>query len=71
MPENLVNEHRAAELLGLRVATLRRWRWAGRGPQFVRVGAAVRYDPVDIEAFIVDGKRSSTSDPGPADGARV
>ena len=61
----LVNEAEAARMLGLSVKTLRRWRWAGRPPRFVKVGAAVRYDPADLEAFIEAGRRTSTSDPGP------
>ena len=41
-------------------------RWSCRGPPFVKIGAAVRYDPDDIESFIEAGRRSSTSDPGRA-----
>ncbi len=61
----LVNETAAATVLALSVKTLRRWRWAGKGPRFVKVGAAVRYDPADLTAFIEAGRRNSTSDPGP------
>ncbi len=61
----LVNETAAAMILALSVKTLRRWRWAGKGPRFVKVGAAVRYDPADLTAFIEAGRRNSTSDPGP------
>ena len=68
MPNNLVrlvDEREAAERLGLAVATLRRWRWVGRGPLFVKIGGAVRYDPADLDALIEAGRRNSTSDPGP------
>lgn len=61
----LVNETEAARILNLKVTTLRRWRWAGHGPRFIKVGAAVRYDLADLTAFIEAGRRSSTSDPGP------
>jgi hypothetical protein len=64
--ENLINEHEAAARLGLKVSTMRRWRWAGTGVPFVRIGSAIRYDPRDLEAFIAAGRRKSTSDPGPA-----
>ncbi len=67
-PPALLNETEAARILAMRVTTLRRWRWAGKGPQFVKVGAAVRYDPADLAAFIDAGRRGSTSDPGPEDG---
>ena len=60
----LVAEAEAARILGLSVKTLRRWRWAGRGPCFVKIGSAVRYDPRDLAAFIDAGRRTSTSDPG-------
>lgn len=60
--DRLVDEHEAAARLGLAVATLRRWRWAGRGPGFIKVGAAVRYDPATLAAFIEAGCRTSTSD---------
>lgn len=63
----LLTEHQAAQTLGnLSVKTLQRWRWAGRGPRFIKIGAAVRYDPDDIAAFIEAGRRNSTSDPGKA-----
>jgi DNA-directed RNA polymerase subunit E'/Rpb7 len=31
--------------------TLRNWRWCGRGPQSVKIGDAVRYRLIDVEAF--------------------
>ena len=62
--ETLVNEHEVALQLGLAVATLRRWRWAGRGPRFVKIGAAVRYAPGDLAAYVDQNRRRSTSDPG-------
>ena len=61
----LLNEHEAARWLNLKAATLRRWRWGGKGPRFLKLGAAVRYDPADLTAFIEAGRRTSTSDPGP------
>lgn len=60
----LINEIKAAELLGLKVGTLRRWRWSGDGPGFIKLGTAVRYDPMELERFIREGQRTSTSDTG-------
>ncbi len=62
--EPLLTEDEAAHRLTLKVATLRRWRWAGNGPPFLKIGHAVRYDPADLTAFIEAGRRTSTSDPG-------
>ncbi len=57
----LVNETEAARILNPSVKTLRRWRWAGKGPAFRKIGAAVRYHPHDLEVFIDAGRRQSTS----------
>lgn len=49
----LVNEHHVARLFGVSVATVRRWRLLGQGPRFVKVsGAAVRYRPQDLQAYL-------------------
>jgi hypothetical protein len=53
----LRNEHQAAEILDLSVKTLRRWRWARRGPGWRKIGAAVRYADTDLAAFIDAAKR--------------
>ncbi len=58
MREKLLTEVEAAELLALSAKTLRRWRWAGQGPEFVKLGGAVRYRAEDIAAFIEFGKSS-------------
>ena len=63
---HLMKERPTAEILGVEVSTLRRWRWAGRGPIFCKIGAAVRYDPEDIAAYIAANRRQSTSDTGSA-----
>ncbi len=63
----LLNESEAADALGLKVTTLRRWRWAGKPPRFLKIGStAVRYDPAEIAAFIEAAQRTSTSDTGGA-----
>lgn len=66
--DKLLTETEAAERLGLAVATLRRWRWSGDGPEFVKLGtsrgSAVRYAPSALAAFVAAGARSSTSDTG-------
>lgn len=50
---HLLRETEAAEILGLKVKTLRGWRLLGRGPRFVKVGGwAVRYALSDLAAFV-------------------
>lgn len=60
-PERLLNEYEAATRLGLKVATLRRWRWARRGLKWIKIGAAVRYAPSDIQTFIDAGRSTSSA----------
>jgi len=38
--ESLIPTAQAAQLLGIRSATLRKWRHLGRGPRYVRYGRA-------------------------------
>ena len=61
-----LREAEAARRLGTSVRTLQKWRCNGKGPRFVRLSRAVRYDPADLDAFIAVGRRTSTSDPGAA-----
>jgi predicted DNA-binding transcriptional regulator AlpA len=54
----------AATFLGLSVSFLNKLRCAGAGPAFRKIGRAVVYDPADLEAWLVDRRRISTSDTG-------
>jgi hypothetical protein len=51
----LLREVDAAAYLKLAPKTLSRWRWAGRGPAFHRLGSAVRYSVDDLDDFIRRG----------------
>jgi hypothetical protein len=48
----LLDEHAAAARLTCKPVTLRRWRAAGIGPAFVRVGRLIRYDLRELERWI-------------------
>ncbi len=50
--ENLLNEHDVARVTGLSVASVRRWRLLRQGPKYLKIGAAVRYKPEDISAWL-------------------
>ena len=66
MNTRLLNTSEAAQFLGVSKAFLERDRWAGARIPFVRVGdRAVRYQLSELEAYIVDQVRHSTSDRGP------
>jgi len=43
--ETLLNEFDVARFTGLSVASVRRWRLLRQGPKYLKIGAAVRYQP--------------------------
>ena len=51
----LADEHSVAELLGLKVATLRKWRLVGAGPRFVKVGRLVKYPRPEVRRWLEGG----------------
>ena len=63
----LLTETEAATILGFSVRTLQKWRIQGGGPRFVQVSArCIRYRQDDLDGWIQERLRESTSDPGRA-----
>jgi len=61
-PDALLNVRQAAVRLGLSKSTLDKMRGAGKGPRFVKsTDRAVRYDPVDLDAWIEARRRNGAS----------
>ncbi len=56
-----LNEHQAANYIGLSTKTLQRLRLNGRGMPYVKAGARVLYDLNDLNQFMEDKKVLSTS----------
>lgn len=50
----------AAARLGLSISTLNKMRCLGGGPVFYKLGAAVFYDPADLDAWVAERRRTST-----------
>ena len=50
--QNLLTENDVARIIGLSVASVRRWRLLHQGPRYLKLGAAVRYKPEDISAWL-------------------
>jgi predicted DNA-binding transcriptional regulator AlpA len=50
--KKLISTKQAAEMLGTTVGTLKSWRSRGIGPNWVKLGAAVRYDVEELLDFI-------------------
>jgi predicted DNA-binding transcriptional regulator AlpA len=62
----LLDQKRVAELLGISPRSMEGWRLTGDGPTYHKVGRRVRYRRSDLEAWLADRRRTSTSDPGPS-----
>lgn len=57
---------RAAEYLGIALKTLDKWRCAGRGPRYLKLGARVLYPQGELDAFKAANLRQSTAERGQA-----
>jgi predicted DNA-binding transcriptional regulator AlpA len=57
--EGLLNEHEVAQLLRVSVATIRRRRLIRQPPEWLKIGASVRYRPEAVDRLI----ESSTCSP--------
>jgi hypothetical protein len=62
----LLKESEVAVMIGLSVHWLRRMRWAGGGIPYIKLSdhGAVRYRNEDVDKFVFDRVRKSTSDTG-------
>jgi len=52
IPERLWSAADTSAFLGVPVATLHQWRYLGTGPRAYRVGRWLRYDPVEVVAWV-------------------
>ncbi|MEZ5748706.1 MAG: helix-turn-helix domain-containing protein [Caenibius sp.] len=57
-----VDEMAAANITGISVSSLQKMRVRGGGPPYAKVGNRVRYRIVDLEAFMAERVRNSTSE---------
>lgn len=46
-----ITQEQLAERWHLSPRTLEQWRWLGKGPRFLKIGARVLYDETEIEGF--------------------
>lgn len=51
MTTTLLNQIDLARRWRISPRTLERWRWLRKGPPYMRIGGAVRYQIEDVEAF--------------------
>lgn len=57
----LHDEKREAARLAVSPRTLQLWRLRGGGPPYIKVGNAVRYNPDQVDAWLSERTRHSTS----------
>lgn len=66
LPDPLLKEDQAAELLNVAVKTIQHWRTTGAGPRYAKLGtglrAPVRYRKSALLQFIAECDRTSTAD---------
>jgi len=51
-PPQLLRPNEAARALGLHPQTLANFRHVGKGPEYVRIGGAVRYDSDALREYV-------------------
>ena len=49
----LLSEREAAIYLSISVSTIRRWRYAGTGPEYFSYGDIIRYRKECLDAFVL------------------
>lgn len=59
--DHLLTVQDVAAVLRVSVSSLNKWRVAGCGPHFVRVGSRIRYRATDLAAYIARNTKTSTS----------
>lgn len=61
MTMQLLTEKQVSAITAIPPGTLRRWRCIGEGPPYIKMGsgpkARVKYDAVDILAYVEAGRR--------------
>ncbi len=62
--KRLLTAKDAASYIGLAAQTLAKMRVTGDSPPFYKVGRQVLYDRADLDAWLAERRRRSTSDPG-------
>jgi len=64
--EQYLDEKSLCGRLSISRKTAQAWRWRGTGPQFFKVGRAVRYKSADVEQWLESNRCQNTSQRGVA-----
>jgi excisionase family DNA binding protein len=60
-PAELIDESTLASRLGVSRSTLQSWRYAGRGPRFIKLGRMIRYRTADVDAYLQANTRGNVA----------
>jgi predicted DNA-binding transcriptional regulator AlpA len=63
-PPRYLRTPEAARMVGLSIRTLEKHRIYGTGPRYSKLGGRVVYSVEDLQAWVAQGAKTSTSDPG-------
>ncbi len=63
-----ITQEQLAQRWHLSPRTLEQWRWLGKGPKFLKIGARVLYREDDVEAWEASEVCQNTSGPLPSEG---
>lgn len=62
--EKLIDDREVSRLTGIPRKTLQNMRLKGGGPHYIKIGKNCRYRPSEIENWLKDNTRRTTSDRG-------
>ena len=62
--KRLLTTIEAAEIINVKPRTLIEWRATGAGPKYAKLNHLIRYREIDVDGFIEQKLRWSTSDSG-------
>jgi len=60
--QKFLTQDEVANMLGLASCTLRKWRWEGKGPKYLKLGSRVLYRESDILDYTNANIKGSTSE---------
>ena len=63
-----ITQEQLAQRWHLSPRTLEQWRWLGKGPRFLKIGARVLYDETEIETYENAQVCKNTNGPLPLEG---
>jgi len=58
LPDRYLTPDDIAEIFGVPLETVYQWRRKRTGPLGFRIGKHVRYDPADVQAFVLQQQRA-------------